>query len=72
MQRYKLTETQENDTMIGENYEVKSVGFVVHYTVENSRKTIKKPFSIDSKGKTNLDMNHIGKTVREVLIANKI
>ena len=72
LQRYKLTELHQDETMIGENYEVKSVGFVVHYAVENSRKTIKKPFSIDSKGKTNLDMNHIGKTVREVLIANKI
>ena len=58
--------------MIGEEYEVQSIGFNVHYTVENHRKTLKKPFSIDSKGKTNLDMNYIGKTVREVLIANKI
>lgn len=72
LQRYKLTTQNQNNAMIGENYEVKSLSFVVHYAVENRRKTIKKPFSIDSKGKTNLDMNYIGKTVREVLIANKI
>lgn len=72
LERYKLTTQNQNNAMIGEEYEVQSIGFNVHYTVENHRKTIKKPFSIDSKGKTNLDMNYIGKTVREVLIANKI
>ncbi len=72
LKRYNLTEKYQNNAMIGEEYEVQSIGFNVHYTVENRRKTIKKPFSIDSKGKTNLDMNYIGKTVREVLIANKI
>lgn len=72
LERYKLTEIHQNETMVGESYEVKSVGFAVHYKPEGCRKTLKKTFSIDSKGKTNLDMNTIGKTVREVLIANKI
>jgi len=72
LERYKLTTLSQNNAMIGEEYEVQSIGFNVHYIVENRRKTIKKPFSIDRKGKTNLDMNYIGKTVREVLIANKI
>jgi hypothetical protein len=72
LQRYKLTEKQGSETMIGENYEVKSIGFAVHYKLEGYKKTLKKAFSIDSKGKTNLDMNTIGKIVREVLIANKI
>jgi hypothetical protein len=72
LQRYKLTTQNQNNEMIGEEYAVQSIGFNVHYKPEGYKKTIKKPFSIDSKGKTNLDMNHIGKTVREVLIANKI
>jgi hypothetical protein len=72
LEQYKLTEKHQNETMIGEEYEVKSVGFVVHYKLEGYKKTLNKSFSINNKGQTNLDMNTVGMIVRDILHKNKI